>query len=107
MALIRHTVALTGAQTAGLILDPTTGTRFVLHRVIVSATVALNIRLFDEADADATILFRIQVLAGTPFILNYPKNEHSNQDGRLLQIRSRQQQARMHVRGNIQRIHHD
>ncbi len=80
MALIRHTVALTGAQTAGLILDPTTGKRFVLHRVIISATVALNIRLIDETDTDAFVLFRLQLAAATPFVIDYRKDEHSNQD---------------------------
>lgn len=78
MALIRHSVTLTGAQTAGLILDPTTGTAFVLHRIIISATVALTIRVFDEADADATILFNQFLLASSPFAVNYPRDEHDD-----------------------------
>lgn len=80
MAVTRHTVAFTGAQTAGLILDPTNGTRYVLHRIIVSATVLLDVRFFDEADADATILFRAIVAAGEVLIVNYPRDEHDDQD---------------------------
>ena len=50
----KKSVTFTGATTDGEILDPTTGTRFVLHELLISVTGTAEVTIYDETDAAGT-----------------------------------------------------
>jgi len=54
MAVTKKSVSFTGATTDGEILDPTSGSRWVLHKLLVSVTGTAEVTIYDEADASAT-----------------------------------------------------
>ena len=50
MAVTKKSVKFTGATTDGEILDPTTGSRWVLHKLMVSVTGTAEVTIYDETD---------------------------------------------------------
>jgi hypothetical protein len=56
-------IALSAGQTGATVLDPTNGTKFVLHKMILSVTASGTVEFFDETDSGATVIGPILNLA--------------------------------------------
>jgi hypothetical protein len=87
MALLKKSVTFTGATTDGEILDPTTGSRWVLHKLLVSTTGTAEITIYDETDASATQIVDQRITDGLVLEWRYedvPWSErHTLKDGFL------------------------
>lgn len=61
--LLKARVALTASQTGATVLDPTTSTKFVLKKLVVSCSTAGTVQFFDETNASGTAIGPILSLA--------------------------------------------
>ena len=60
----KTSVLFTGAQTGGTILDPTSGKRWVLTKLIVTVTGTAIVSVFDGTDAAASQVFKQRITDG-------------------------------------------
>jgi hypothetical protein len=72
---ISKRVAITASATGTTIWDPTTGWRFVLTMLWVSAKTAGDIEIFDATDSGNTVVSPIVTLnVGGGFVIQWPKD---------------------------------
>ncbi len=80
MALFKS-VLFTGAQTAGEILDPTTGTLWVLRRLTLTTTGTAIVSIFDETDASGTQVFKQRITDGYERVWHRDDHTDKEKDG--------------------------
>lgn len=69
-------VAVSASQTGATVWDPTGGTKFVLTKLVYSATGAGTVQLFDETDSGNTVITPIMsVAANGGFVLDWPADQ--------------------------------
>jgi hypothetical protein len=66
-------VAVTASQTGSTVWDPAAGNKFVMTKLVYSATGAGTVQLFDGTDADNTVITPIMSIAANGgFVLDWP-----------------------------------
>jgi len=77
MALKKTSVAPSGDQTGATLIDPTTGTRWVLKRLFIKLSANGTVTIFDGTDAAANHVYKAAVLATlAPIQVEFTEGEY-------------------------------
>ena len=83
---VKKTKDWTGAITGSTVWDPTTGKKFVLTNILINATAACTITLFDGTDSTANRIFKAEMGAKQSIVIPFRKPLESAAVNNILKL---------------------